>query len=254
MDRLERLFEARRRVILVGNHALDIVDPLLLPATVYERTGRIPNFIGHENGWFKVPVLRDIARRFHVIPSRRPEQTAAALREDGFLMLYPGANREAALRSYRDEPDRLKWEGRLGYLRLALEADADILFVAAVGSDEAYYQSLLPTPRSLLRFANGGDPERYRGARLTLGLLGAHLVPGIAPLPVRITHFLSPPLDLGDREAARNDPEVLARLHDRSWRECQRFLDGSVRERRRYTDPLDRTLRRAQRQLQHWGV
>jgi 1-acyl-sn-glycerol-3-phosphate acyltransferase len=254
LPRLHQLFERGRRVVLVGNHSLDIIDPLLLLATVYERTGRIPNFIGHENGWFKVPVLRDLARRFQVIPSRRMQETVAALRKDGFLMLYPGANREAAMRSYRDEPYRLKWEGRSGYLRLALEADADIVFVAAVGSDEAYYQSLLPTPRALLRFANGGDAERYSGAKMTFGVLGAHVVPGIAPLPVRITHFLSEPFDLGDRERARSDTTTLERLHDRVWMECQTFLDASLRQRSHYSDWLDRTLRRAQRQLQHWGV
>ena len=87
LGRLRELLDAGKRVILVGNHALDIIDPLLLLATVYETTGRVPNFIGHENGWFRVPVLRDVARRFHVIPSRRPEQAADALRalaEDGF--------------------------------------------------------------------------------------------------------------------------------------------------------------------------
>ena len=254
LERLSQLFDRGRRVILVGNHALDIVDPLLLLANVYKSTGRVPHFVGHENGWFKVPVLRDIAERFHVIPSRRLEQTAAALRRSGFLMLYPGSNREAAMRSYRDEPYRLKWENRTGYLRLALQTDADIVFVAALGSDEAYYQSRLPTPRSLLRFANAGDGERYRGARLTFGLLGAHLVPGFVPLPVRITHFLSSPLDLGDRAATARDPDAIASLHEKLWGECQQFLDNAVRRRSRYSDSLVRSLRAAQRQLQRWGV
>jgi 1-acyl-sn-glycerol-3-phosphate acyltransferase len=254
IERLERLLGGGRRVILVGNHAFDIVDPLLLLARVYERTGRVPHFIGHENGWFKVPVLRDIAARFQVIPSRRPEETARALRRDGFLMLYPGSNREAAMRSYRDEPYRLKWEGRTGFLRLALEADADIVFVAALGSDELYYQSVLPTPRALLRLANAGDDERYRGARLTFGLLGAHLIPGMMPLPVRITHFLSPPLDLGDRAAVARDSRAFEALHARIWQQSQAFLDAAVRRRSRYTDPLDRALRSAQRRLQGFGV
>lgn len=254
LERLAKQFDRGRGVVLVGNHALDIVDPLLLLATVYERTGRIPNFIGHENGWFQVPVLRAVAERFQVIPSRRPEQTAAALRRNGFLMLYPGSNREAALRSYRDEPYTLKWENRTGFLRLALETDADVVFVAALGSDEAYYQSRLPTPRALLRLANAGDAERYRGARLTFGLLGAHVVPGLVPWPVRITHFLSPALDLGDRERAARDEGALAALHERIWSECQAFLDGVVRRRSRYTDAVDRSLRAAQKRLQRWGV
>lgn len=254
LDRLRRLFDRGRRVILVGNHALDIVDPLLLLATVFERTGRVPHFIGHENGWFKVPLLRGIAERFQVIPSRRPEAAATSLRRDGFLMLYPGSNREAAMRSYRDEPYRLKWQGRMGYLRLALETEADVVFVAAIGSDEAYYQSLLPTPAALLRLANAGDASRYRGARLTFGALGAHVVPGVLPLPVRITHVLSEPLDLGDRAAALRDPPALADLHESVWARCQRLLDAALRGRDRYSDALDRSIRFAQHRLQDWGV
>lgn len=254
LQRLSAAFDRGERVILIGNHALDVVDPLLLLAEVYRRTGRVPNFIGHENGWFRVPVLRDIAERFHVIPSRRPAETAAALRRNGFLMLYPGANREAALRSYRAEPYRLKWEGRTGYLRLALETGASILFVAALGSDEAYYQSQLPTPRALLRIANAGDDVRYRGARLSFGALGAHVIPGLLPFPVRITHLPSNPLELGGSGAPLRDPDALTALHRRVWRECQALLDAAVARRSRYSDPLDRGLRSAQNLLQNWGV
>jgi hypothetical protein len=189
-------------VLLVGNHALDIVDPLLLLATVFRKLHRAPCFIGHENGWFRVPVLRDISARFNVIPSRQPEQAVAALRRDGFLMLYPGSVREAGMRSYRDEPYRLKWDGRSGFLRVALDAEADVVFVAALGSDEAYYQSALPMPGALTRLVNAGDGERYRGMRLALGLLGPHLVPGLFP-PVRLTHVIAKPLDL-DRGGARS--------------------------------------------------
>src|SRR5205814_8457879 len=108
MNRLGALLHRGRRVILIGNHALDIVDPLLLLAAVLDRYGCVPRFIGHENGWFRLPVLRAIAARYGVIPSRQPEQAAAAPARDGFLMLYPGSNTEALMRSYRDEPYRLK--------------------------------------------------------------------------------------------------------------------------------------------------
>ena len=104
LERLAGLFERGRRVVLVGNHALDIIDPMLLLATVYRRTGRLPRFIGHENGWFKLPMVRDFSQHFQVIPSRRFEETVEAVRRDGFLMLYPGGVRESGMRSYRDEP------------------------------------------------------------------------------------------------------------------------------------------------------
>ena len=71
LGRLTRLIAAGRRVILVGNHALDIVDPLLFIARLYRTCGAVPRFVGHEAGWFRVPVLRDIAMKWQVIPSPR---------------------------------------------------------------------------------------------------------------------------------------------------------------------------------------
>src|SRR5262249_61753832 len=98
------------------------------------------------------------------------------------------------------------------------------IFVAALGSDEAYYQSVLPTPETLIGLINGGDGARYRGMRLRFGLLGIHLVPGLLPFPVRLTHVVGKPLDLGDRERAQRDPEALAELHGRVCHHSPRFL------------------------------
>jgi len=254
LGRLRRLFSSGRRVLVVGNHALDIVDPLLLLATVVDKLDRVPRFVGHANGWFRLPLLRTVSARFKIIPSRQPEAAVAALRSDGFLMLYPGAIREAGMRSYRDEPYRLKWEGRTGFLRVALEADADIVFVAALGADEAYYQSTLSMPDAMIRLVNGGDGARYHGMPLRFGLLGVHLVPGLFPLPVRLTHVIADPLDLGDRERARRDPQAFADLHARVWSECQRFLDRMVADRARYSDCLDDAVRGAERLLQGIGL
>jgi 1-acyl-sn-glycerol-3-phosphate acyltransferase len=253
IERIERLIDEGRRVVIVANHALEIVDPLMFCATLFERTGRAPHFIGHERGWFRVPLLRSVSAHFGIIPSRQLQRTVEAVRRDGMLMLYPGANREAALRSYRDEPYRLKWEGRSGFLRVALEADAEIVFVAATGIDEAYYQSRLPTPAGLLRWANGGD-DRYRGTRLGFGLLGAHLVPGFFPLPVRIAHRVSEPLDLGDRARARRDPRAFEALHADLAERCQKLLDAAVARRDDEVDRIDRTVRAGQRWLQRLGL
>jgi hypothetical protein len=254
LERLGQVLRQGRRVVLVGNHALDVVDPLLFVAAVLERYGRVPRFVGHENGWFRVPLLRAVSARYQVIPSRQPAAAAEALERHGLLMLFPGSNSEAAMRVYRDEPYCLKWQNRLGFLRLALEHDAEILFVAAVGNDELYYQSRLATPAALLAWANAGDAERYRGARLTFGLLGPHLLPGVFPLPVRLTHVVSRPLDLGDRVAAVRDPEVLAALHLRVWEECQNLLDAAVARRHRDADLVDRVVRGGEEVLQQLGL
>ena len=63
LDRLEQLFHERRRVIVVGNRALDIVDPLLFLAQVYRRLGRVPYFVGHEEGMVRSARSAPRARR-----------------------------------------------------------------------------------------------------------------------------------------------------------------------------------------------
>jgi hypothetical protein len=109
-------------------------------------------------------------------------------------------------------------------------------------------------PDALTRLVNGGDGDRYRGMRLAFGVLGAHLVPGLFPLPVRLTHVIAKPLDLGDREQARRDPQALEALHARVWSECQQFLDRVVADRERHSDALDGSIRSAQGLLQRLGL
>lgn len=243
LERLGRVITTGRRVIVVSNHALDLVDPLLFVATVLERYERIPRFIGHENFVFRIPGLRSVADTWRVIPSRQPEETARALEEDKFLMLFPGSGTEALMRDYRRDAYRLKWEGRTGFLRLALEYDADIIFAAAVGNDDMYFQSRWQVPEYYLDFINAGDVERYKGARLQFGALGPHLFPTLLPFPVQLTHHVSEPLDLGDRERALHDEAALSELHEDVWAHCQTFLDSAVDHERDRSDCLDRTVR-----------
>jgi hypothetical protein len=251
LERLGSLLRRGRRVVLVGNHALDVLDPLLFTAALIDRYGRLPHFVGHENLVFRLPGLGALAKRHRMIPSRRMRETAAALHTSGLLMLYPGSGSEAARRSYRDEPYRLKWEKRLGFLQLALRYDAEILFVAAVGIDEMYYQSSLRTPTWLLRRFSA---ERYAGSRMQFGVLGPHVVPTLLPFPVQITHIVSNPLDLGDRARARRSRATLARLHERVVDECQAFLDTAVARRDRDAPLLDRFIRRGERIAQRIGI
>lgn len=251
LERLGALLQRGRRVVLVGNHVLDVLDPLLFTTAVLDRYGTVPRFIGHENLIFGFPGLASLAARYGMIPSRHMDDTARALEHDGLLMLYPGSGSEAARRVYRDEPYRLKWEGRLGFLRLALRYDAEVLFVAALGIDEMYYQSRLAMPTSVLRLFGS---ERYEGSRVQFGMLGPHLLPATFPLPVEITHVVMGPLDLGDRAAARRSRRALRELHERVWRQCQSMLDTAVAQRGRHSDWLDRAVRAGEGVLQRIGV
>jgi hypothetical protein len=67
LERLRRLLRSDRPVLLVGNHALDIVDPLLLLATILRKLHRVPRFIGHQNGLCAAGDIRPLPD--HPLPS-----------------------------------------------------------------------------------------------------------------------------------------------------------------------------------------
>jgi 1-acyl-sn-glycerol-3-phosphate acyltransferase len=242
---------ARGPVVLVGNHVLDVVDPLMLNVAVYRELGRVLRFIGHGNLFFTVPGLRTLAPIWGIIPNRHAALADTVMREERALMLYPGSGTEAILRSYRREPYRLKWFGKLGFVELAARHRASVLFVAGLGIDELYYQTNVPTPAALVRATNAGDDAYYRGARLQLGATGIHILPAILPLPVRVTHVISPPLAL-DPALDPGDRSALERAQLRLWSEAQAFLDHTLV--RRPSDPVDAVLRSAFRALHRLGL
>jgi len=223
----------------------------MLTVAVYRTTGRLLRFIAHGNLFFTLPVLRTLAPIWGLIPNRHVELADAALTEAGALMLYPGSGTEAILRSYRREPYRLKWDGKLGFVQLAARHRATILFVAGLGIDEMYYQTDVRMPASAIRYGNAGDADYYRGARLQIGAAGIHVLPGVLPLPVRVTHVISPPLTT-DPGLDPDDPDAVAHAHVALWAESQAFLDAAVVA--RDSDLVDRGLRSAMSWLQRLGV
>lgn len=251
LEHLSAALETGRPVVLVGNHCLDIVDPLMLNVAVYRELGRALRFIGHGNLFFTLPILRTLAPIWGLIPNRHMALAETVLREERALMLYPGSGTEAILRSYRREPYRLKWLDKRGFIELALRHDASLLFVAGIGIDELYYQTDVVTPPALVRISNGGDDAYYRGARLQFGAAGLHLLPGVTPLPIRVTHVISPPLAL-DRGLDPADPRAVDRAQLAVWAQCQDFLDRAVAA--RHTDFVDAACRRVTGWLQRLGL
>jgi 1-acyl-sn-glycerol-3-phosphate acyltransferase len=251
LSHLTDAFASGRPVVLIGNHCLDLVDPLMLTVAIYRETGRILRFIAHGNLFFTLPVLRTLAPIWGLIPNRHVELADAALREEGALMLYPGSGTEAILRRYRREPYCLKWDGKLGFVELAARHRATILFVAGIGIDELYYQTDLTMPASVVGYGNAGDADYYRGTRVQIGAAGIHLLPGVLPFPVRVTHVISPPLAF-DPDLDPDDRDAVARAQVRLWAESQAFLDAAVDA--RDSDPVDRVFRGAMGWLQRLGV
>jgi 1-acyl-sn-glycerol-3-phosphate acyltransferase len=251
LDRLAEPLARNRPVMIVGNHSFNVTDPSMLSLAILQRFGRIPRFLGHADIFYRFPGLSTFSNYYGVISSRDRGAALDALRSDGLLVIYPGSGREALRRAYTEKPYRLEWEDRRGFLQLALEADAELFFVAAVGIEQMYYQTRFELPAWLLRaFA----AERYSGARWTIGLVGPGASPTVLPMPVEITHVVSEPLQLGDRAMALRQPSAMRELHTSIWGRCQKLLDDAVQECRRDAGTLDRAIRGGYALLRRSGL
>jgi hypothetical protein len=127
------------------------------------------------------------------------------------------------------------------------------LFVAGIGVDEMYYQTDFAVPRALFELFDDGYVESYRGLRIQLGAAGLHVLPGVFPLPVKVTHEISAPLRL-DPSVDPSSREALERTQLDLWAQCQTLLDDAVAMRDRHSDWLDAALRRGTRALQSLGL
>jgi Acyltransferase len=252
MEHLRTALDAASPILLVGNHSMDVADPIMLRSAIHHASGRLLPFVGHEMLFFRVPGVRSCIARAGVVPSRNLELAARVLRQDSFLMVYPGAGTEAGLRSYRREPYRLKWYERLGFVELALRERATILFVAGIGVDEMYYQTDFAVPRALFGLFDD-YVESYRGLRIQLGAAGLHLLPGVLPLPVKVTHEISAPLRF-DRSVDPSNRAALEEVQVRIWARCQTLLDAAVAARDERSDWLDLVVRRGERALESLGL
>ncbi|MET7769887.1 lysophospholipid acyltransferase family protein [Nocardia sp. NPDC005366] len=122
-------------VLLVGNHNLmGVIDaPLLFPEVLRKR-GRVIRGLA-ENVLIAVPGLRHFLHYYGTVRGTR-DNCLALLRRGDAVIVFPGGGREAIRR--KNEKYMLKWEGRTGFARMAIEAGAPIVPVAMIGADDAY--------------------------------------------------------------------------------------------------------------------
>lgn len=131
------------------------------------------------------------------------EETCLAALEGGEqLLVTPGGSREA--QPSRDSY-RLRWEGRFGFVRLALRTGAPIVPLAVVGG-----------------------PEAYPGFRLGRLSFWSPL-----PLPARIDVALGEPIPVERAPERARDPAFVGPIQRLAWERTQALIDRLRAERRR---------------------
>jgi 1-acyl-sn-glycerol-3-phosphate acyltransferase len=195
-------------VLLVGNHSGGtlIADTFVLAHAFYKHFGPQQRYhqLAHDLV-FKAPGIRELVRRYGTVPAN-PENMRAALERKAALLVYPGGDHESYRPSW--EANQVDFDGRSGFVRLALELGVRVVPVVAIGGQETAL--FLGRGRRVSR-ALGLDKSAAR-----LKVFPVQFAPPFGftvldlpmrlPLPAKIKVRVLEPLDL--REALGPRPDV----------------------------------------------
>lgn len=183
--------------VIVANHGFLAGDSNVLYNAIVRKSGRVPRTVAAHFIW-KFPTAGRLARAVGVVKGDRDE-IRDLLAAGELVMIFPGGVREAA--KGPSDREKLFWEGRTGFIRVALETGVPIVPVGVLGADDLYWRS-----ETRLDFLGKltGDPDASAPVFWGLGPL---------PLPVSLKIRFGPPIPmLGGLDAAQDDEQVGA-LH-----------------------------------------
>jgi 1-acyl-sn-glycerol-3-phosphate acyltransferase len=161
--------------VLTPNHYSEI-DPLVMGVAMW-KVGRMPRFLAKAS-LFRIPVFGAILRASNQVPVERagaargsdPLAAARQITEHGLaVIVYP----EGTLTR---EPDLWPMRGKLGAVRMALDADIPVIPVAHWGTQHVLPRygrlSLFPRKRIVVRYGDPVDLSAYRDKPRTTKNLG----------------------------------------------------------------------------------
>lgn len=187
--------------LLVVHHSLATYDGLLLGGEIHEHTGRLPTALGDDK-LFALPRLAEWSRAAGIRPAS-PTAGMEILAEGHLMFVAPGGMWES-LRPSRERYS-VRWSSRKGFCRLALRAGVPLILSACPAADDIY---------------------RVRASRLTDGVyrrlkvplpIARGLGPTLIPRPVKLTHYVAPPLVPPPHDPQREAEQVDA-LHAEACR------------------------------------
>ena len=216
-------------VLLVGNHSGGNMTPdttvLTLAFNAYFGVERAFYQLAH-NLVLSMPAL-SLLRRFGTVAAS-PSNARKALESGAALLVYPGGDYEVHRPSW--ERNRVDFDRRKGFIRLALDQNVPIVPVVAIGGQETAL--FLTRGERLAQLLALDRMFRLKVLPISLALpwgLNVGDMLGHLPLPAKITIEVLPPIELRDEFGP--DPDV-DDIYDHLIAVMQETLDGLAAERR----------------------
>lgn len=217
-------------MLLVGNHSGGVLvpDTAIFFAAWYRARGLESPLIGLAfDAAFGIPWFRTLMRRIGEVPASR-ENAARALDAGAAVLVYPGGDHEA-FRPWTDR-NRIAFDGRTGFIQLALRKRVPVVPVVAHGGHHTLY--ILTRGEwigRLVRMQRVRTPTFPLAWQIPWGL-SPITFPGL-PLPAKITMQIDSPMPWSDlAPEAADDPVVVRRCYDEITGRMQGMLDRLVGE------------------------
>jgi 1-acyl-sn-glycerol-3-phosphate acyltransferase len=216
-------------VLLVGNHSGGNMTPDTVIFTLAFST-----YFGVERAFYQLahnlvlamPALRWL-RRFGTVAAS-PDNAARALESGGAVLVYPGGDREVHRPTL--QRNRIDFDQRHGFIRLALDRGVPIVPVVSIGGQETAL--FITRGERLARLLALDRVARLKVLPVSLALpwgLNVGDMLGHLPLPAKITIEALPPIDLRSQFGSDPDPDE---IYDHVTRLMQDTLDALAAERR----------------------
>ncbi len=216
-------------VLLVGNHSGGNMSPdslvFTLAFSTYFGVERRFHQLAH-NLVLSMPGL-GFLRKYGTVAAS-PQNAARALQSGAAVLVYPGGDHEVHRPSW--EGNTINFDGRRGFVRLALEHDVPIVPVVSIGGQETAL--FLGRGEGLAKALMLDRLLRLKVLPISIAApwgLNVGDMFGHIPLPAKITVEVLPAIDL--REQFGPTPDV-GEIYDHVTTTMQETLDALAAERR----------------------
>lgn len=216
--------------LLISNHSggfFTMDFPVLAAAWAHRFGLERPLYLLAHSVIFQGP-LADAPRRMGLVPAS-PENARTVLAAGASLLVFPGGDYDAGRPT--TERNVIDFDGRTGYVTIALDAGVPIVPVVSIGGHEN--QLYLARGQRLARWLGLRAAARVAVLPVTVGLpwgLSIGLVaPLNVPLPTKIVTEVLPPIDSRTEFGPEPDPAAVD-AHVRKV--MQAALDELARQRR----------------------
>lgn len=203
--------------LLVSNHGRLDFDMFILTKLIWDHCRRFPRIMA-DRMWFKLGVTRWLFQSLGAVEGNR-SNAIDLLRQEQIVLTYPGGVREIMTGCFGKE--HLQWEGRTGFAKVAIAAQASVIPVAGMGlnngfifiSSGKWLGRLLY--RGILRM--GPSYDDYRDP-LSFGLIPLPVPYSTAvhfPFPCKVRYIVGEPIPPEHGVEAVDKPETVQEFADR---------------------------------------